>query len=137
MENTPKQTIQRTSILQALAQDRTHPRARELYRKVKRRIPNISLATVYRNLSLLRDQGLIQEIVLDKDATRWDGNIAPHGHFYCLRCRSLEDLEVPELTDIKTDLETHVRGKVLSQRLEFWGLCFDCRSGKAGNKYKK
>lgn len=91
-----RNTRQRGVILDILQETREHPTAEKIYQDARRIIPNISLGTVYRNLNFLQDQGLVREIrPSDGSSTRFDGELASHGHFHCSRCGGLFDIPLP------------------------------------------
>ena len=87
-----RNTPQRRVILEELQKTSSHPTAAELYAKVRRRLPRISLGTVYRNLDLLAEMGKIQKLDLAGGETRFDGNPEPHCHMRCVRCGRVDDL---------------------------------------------
>lgn len=122
-----RQTFQRMVVLEELVKMKSHPRAEELYERVKRRIPNISLGTVYRNLHILKEQGLAQELTNGKEASRWEGNISPHYHFVCQSCHRVWDLPVPVERRLERRLIRQLGLEIYGHRLEFYGLCNNCR----------
>ena len=85
-------TRQRRIIIEELRSLPGHPTASELYEAVRRRLPNISLATVYRNLELMTVKGLIQRIVVDSRLKRFDANPEVHYHARCIRCGAIRDI---------------------------------------------
>ena len=121
-----RMTHQREIILEELRQLKTHPTADELYDIVKKRLPRISLATVYRNLDVLADLGMIQRIEVSGRQKRFDGNPEPHHHIRCLVCGRVADVEMDNPPKIDFDA-LHTHGfKVLGFRLEFEGVCPEC-----------
>ena len=86
---------QRTLILETLRRNPVHPTADEVYRLVQQEDPHLSLGTVYRNLNLLSQDGVIQSLRSDKNCERFDGNPAPHYHFRCETCG--RELIVPRI----------------------------------------
>ncbi len=119
-------THQREIILEELRQLKTHPTADELYDIVKKRLPRISLATVYRNLDVLADLGMIQRIEVSGRQKRFDGNPDPHHHIRCLVCGRVADVEMDNPPQINFG-SLHTHGfKVLGFRLEFEGVCPEC-----------
>jgi Fe2+ or Zn2+ uptake regulation protein len=126
-----RNTRQRKVILEELRKVKTHPTAVGLYASVRRRMPKISLGTVYRNLELLSSLGMIQKLEFGSDEARYDGVIVYHDHFRCVSCGRVEDAPgLPaELTgDGKRDWENH---EVLGHRLEFFGICPKCKPRQA------
>ncbi len=127
MERTAKHFRKRDAILSCLRATTSHPSADWIYENVKKEIPNISLGTVYRNLSLFKDQGLISSLGTVKGVERFDGNTAPHVHFICTGCGRIVDLpelSVPEALNNAAALASG--GQVNSCQLNFTGLCGDC-----------
>ena len=86
MERTSKHFRKRDAILQCVRSTATHPSADWVFEHVRSDVPDISLATVYRNLALFKDQGLIASLGTVKGVERFDGNTAPHVHFVCTGC---------------------------------------------------
>ena len=128
-----RNTPQRRIILEELRRSISHPTAVELYEIVRRRLPRISLGTVYRNLELLSRKGTIQKLALGGTETRFDGNLAPHDHVRCVCCGGLDDVQgLP--ADLGLD-ELRKCGdyEILGRRLEFVGVCLDCRSRRAND----
>ena len=96
MERTSKHFRKRDAILQCVRSTTTHPSAEWVFENVRHEVPNISLATVYRNLALFKDQGLIVSLGTVKGVERFDGNTDPHVHFICAGCGAILDL--PEIS---------------------------------------
>ncbi|MBR0277025.1 MAG: transcriptional repressor [Clostridia bacterium] len=128
-----KYSKQREAIKEMLYKRNDHPTAEQLYSDLKNDFPNISLGTVYRNLSLLEQIGEIAKISAGKDSVRYDGILEPHSHFMCTECDSLIDLDITLDTDIYSDVETSANGKVNSHSLIFYGLCSKCQKNKRQN----
>jgi Fur family peroxide stress response transcriptional regulator len=122
----PRTTKQRKAIFSTLQGNSTHPTAEEVYRQVKRRLPHVSLATVYRNLKLLVQEGLIREIVVPDGPTRYDYQTEAHYHFCCDRCGRVSDVEVPVQTHLNCEL-TRQGYLVRSHEMVFYGLCRTCQ----------
>ena len=122
-----RNTRQREVILAELRKLTSHPTAADLYASVRRRLPRISLGTVYRNLELLAKMNVIQKLDLSGTAARFDANPAPHYHVRCVRCGRVGDVhEGPD--DPLNGKITEVNGyEILGYRLEFFGLCPQCR----------
>ena len=122
-----RNTRQRRVILDELRKTHLHPTAMELYDIARRRLPKISLGTVYRNLELLTETGAIRKLeILGKEA-RFDGDLDKHCHVRCERCSRVDDLAgaPPEQT---IEESRDVNGwKILERRVEFVGICPDCQ----------
>ena len=78
-----------------LLQNSDHPTAAELFLRAKRRVPSISLATIYNCLEALVDSGLLKQVNLGRAPTRYCANLLGHSHFYCESCRAISDVETP------------------------------------------
>ncbi|MFZ2446217.1 MAG: Fur family transcriptional regulator [Syntrophobacteraceae bacterium] len=125
-------TRQRRIILEEMRAMRRHPTACELYDAVKRRLPRISLATVYRNLEILSEKGLIKKIEAGGRKRRFDSDPAAHHHAHCMQCGAIIDIPsdpeiVSRLRAKSADLEYF---EVLEARIEFFGRCGACRAGE-------
>ena len=127
MEPATKHFRKRDAILTCLRQTNAHPSADWVYAQLKPDIPDLSLGTVYRNLSLFKEQGLINSLGTVQGVERFDGNIAPHVHFICSRCvcvRDLTEVQVPAELMAAAARET---GATVDQcQLTFTGVCGDC-----------
>jgi len=96
-------TNQRQVILEELRKVTSHPTAYEIYLMVRRRLPRISLGTVYRNLDFLARCGMIQQLELKGTQKRYDGNPTPHYHIRCFNCGRIEDIDLPPKLDLEMD----------------------------------
>ena len=121
-----RMTKQKRVILEVLKNTKSHPTADWVYDKVKKKIPNISLGTVYRNLNILKGQGEIIELSYGKGFSRFDGNASRHYHFTCEHCGRILDVDPPADMDIEKELSMQIGVKVNSHRLELYGSCPDC-----------
>jgi Fur family transcriptional regulator, peroxide stress response regulator len=119
-------TQQRTIILEELRSTNSHPSADELYSRVKKRLPRISLGTVYRNLEILSKLGEIQELKLSGSLKRYDWNPAKHYHIRCVKCDRVDDAPIAPLNQIEDDLYKTTVFEIIGHNLEFTGLCPDC-----------
>ena len=120
-----RMTRQRKVILEELCKVKTHPSADEVYEMVRKRLPRISLGTVYRNLEILSESGDIQKLEPGCSLKRFDGDTSEHCHIRCVRCDRIADAPLP---DVKIDLEKvkSTDFEITGHRLEFLGLCSDC-----------
>jgi Fur family transcriptional regulator, ferric uptake regulator len=119
-------TRQRQVILEELRKVTSHPTAIGVYEAVRRRLPRISLGTVYRNLDLLSEAGLIRKLELGGGEARFDGNAEPHDHVRCVRCGRVDDLAGPPL-DLLGGRANDLGYRILGHRLEFLGICPQCQ----------
>ena len=130
MEHKSKQYAKRSAILTCLRNTHTHPSAEALHQLLQDEHPDISLATVYRNLALFKNQGIIQSLGTVDGIERFDANTEPHVHFICTCCDSVIDLphmEVPESLCSRAANETG--GTVANCQLSFTGTCRECIAG--------
>lgn len=122
-----KNSKQRDAIKSFLMTRYDHPTAETVYLNVKKNFPNISLGTVYRNLSLLSEIGEIQKLSTGIGPDRFDGNPAPHYHFICNQCGSVLDLDVTGLDHINVLASQNFDGEIEGHLIYFYGKCPDCK----------
>lgn len=121
-----KHSRQRDAIRQNLMNRYDHPTAETVYMDIKGDFPNVSLGTVYRNLSLLSDLGEIQKITTGNGPDRFDGNPKPHCHFQCRSCSSVLDIDFEEQEELNARVSKHFPGVIEGNSIQFYGLCPDC-----------
>ncbi len=115
---------QRDAILNVLKNCYDHPTADIIYERVKEKIPNISLGTVYRNLGQLCSEGLIIAIGVGEDKIHYDGNSGEHIHFYCKKCCKLTDFNVK--SNVAEQLVSN-GCEIHSAKIVYDGICRKCR----------
>ena len=120
--------------MEELRGGRAHPTADEIYRQVRRRLPRISLGTVYRNLELLARSGLVRKLETGGGKMRFDGIADPHYHIYCRVCGRVADLELAPLPDLEGLIADSGGFRVTGHHLEFTGLCSRCRKDRPKQK---
>ncbi len=125
-----RMTAQRREILAALRATTSHPSADELFYVVRRRLPAISLGTVYRNLELLAARGLIQKLWGGAGQRRFDGDVSEHYHLRCIRCGRVEDAPLRRSAALEKALRGRTDFDVLGHTVEFFGYCPACRAAK-------
>lgn len=131
MERTTRYSRKREAILAALRSTHIHPSADWVYRTLKPGHPDLSLGTVYRNLSLFREQGVIRSVGVVDGHERFDAFTQPHSHFICTRCHSVLDL--PDIApDRAADRVVAEQYGVVVDRydLTFYGTCPNCSAEK-------
>jgi len=129
MERSTKQFRKRNAILTCLQSTTCHPSADMVHEMLQAEHPDISLATVYRNLSHFRSQGIIQCVATVRGIDRFDANTNPHVHFICNGCDAVIDLhqiEVPQA--LSSSVEQTSGCQVHSCQLTFSGLCETCKN---------
>jgi Fe2+ or Zn2+ uptake regulation protein len=119
-------TRQRRIILDVVRATDEHPTAAVVYRRVRRRLPRVSLATVYRNLRTLAAEGFLAERA-DASVMRFDGNTAPHDHFTCIACGRIHDVPARADRAPRPRVASRTGFEVTNQRTEFYGRCGACR----------
>ena len=127
MESSTKQFKKRNAILECLCSTHTHPSAEMVHSMLQEEHPDISLATVYRNLARFKAQGIIQSLGTVNGVERFDANTAPHVHFICTGCDAVADLpqiQVPQA--LNCSVEQCSGCQVTGCQLTFTGLCRSC-----------
>ena len=122
-----RQSRQRERILQLLRETDTHPSADWLYARMKDEFPKLSLGTVYRNISILIGQGLVQKIHFGSTFDRFEANPIPHYHLICEKCGRIEDFTLPIYDEINQKADNQTDFKINRHRIEFYGLCSECK----------
>ena len=121
-------TPQRLAIIRALLASAEHPRADAVYARVRKQHPHISLATVHRTLETLCDIGEARKVTMLHDSARYDGNLMPHHHVICVKCRRIRDIEIPEIDQLLAGRSGLGEFKLLGSSLEIQALCDRCGS---------
>ena len=121
-----KYSRQREAIMNFLMTRKDHPTADVVYDNVRKEFPNISLGTVYRNLTLLSDMGELLRLRVGDGMDHFDATTAPHYHFICKGCSSVLDIEVSNLDFINTLAEKDFDGKIYGHNAYFYGVCKGC-----------
>jgi Fur family transcriptional regulator, peroxide stress response regulator len=129
-------TPQRLAIIRALLSSAEHPRADAVYELVRREHPHISRATVHRTLETLCEIGEARKVTTLHDSARYDGNLAPHHHVVCVKCRRVRDIEIPELEQVLRGRAAIGDFKVLGSSLEIQALCSECSAAQRPKRPK-
>ena len=128
MEATTKQFKKRNAILSCLQGTTLHPSAEMVHEMLQAEHPDISLATVYRNLSRFKSQGLITSVATVRGVERFDANTTPHVHFICTGCDAVMDMhQIPMPQALGNQVEKTSSCRVDGCQLTFTGLCGSCR----------
>lgn len=126
-----KYSRQRAAIMSFLSSRKDHPTAEAVYLHVKEEFPNISLGTVYRNLTQLADNGIIQRLSFGELGTdHFDADISEHHHFVCTKCNSVIDLKLKDISFINEEASKDFDGMIMGHKIYFNGLCKDCMKTK-------
>lgn len=127
-----KYSRQREAIKNFLMTRKDHPTADVVYSSVRNDFPNISLGTVYRNLTLLADIGEIDRLRLGDGVDHFDADTHPHFHFVCTECGSVIDLEMESLSELDALSGREIGGNRISGNFTyFYGTCNNCRNKQA------
>lgn len=126
-----KATHQRMEILRELASTGEHPDAETIYTRVRKRIPAISLDTVYRTLRMLEEKGVISRVPSMQDRARFDANMDRHHHFVCETCGQIADFTSAALDGFAPPPEVAALGRVESVHIELRGRCKSCKGAAA------
>ena len=121
-----KRSRQRDAILSNLMSRKDHPTADMIYMDIRKEIPNISLGTVYRNLSQLADRGEILRLSLNDKAEHFDGTTDFHYHFVCHDCGNISDLPMDCFTSLNQAAQENFDGNITGHSALFHGTCHDC-----------
>lgn len=124
-------TPQRHAILEYLINSLSHPTADDIYKSLEEKFPNMSVATVYNNLRVFREVGLVKELTYGDASSRFDFTTTEHYHVICERCNKIVDFHYPGLDEVE-HLASHVTGfQVSHHRMEIYGVCPDCAAKDA------
>lgn len=126
--NKLKVTPQRLAIYTYLTNTNSHPSAETIYTSLKSDYPTMSLATVYKTVSSLRDANLIQELNVGEDSFRYDAETKFHPHLICVKCNEVFDYyNSINLDDIKRNITNNTEFKLLYEQMYFYGICKHCQ----------
>uniref|UniRef100_A0A7C3WDD2 Transcriptional repressor n=1 Tax=Fundidesulfovibrio putealis TaxID=270496 RepID=A0A7C3WDD2_9BACT len=130
-ENGLRLTHQRLEILRELVAAKDHPSAEMVFGRVRRRLPTISLDTVYRTLSTFDDLGLIMRVPVTGDQGRFDADTSPHHHFVCSQCKAIYDFFWDEFDALVLPTDSTALGRVEDRRVVVRGVCQRCLVNRA------
>lgn len=123
-----KLTHQRLEIFRELASTDSHPSADTIFRAVRKRMPTVSLDTVYRTLWMLHDLGLVTTVGPERESVRFDANLGQHHHYVCVSCGLVRDFESHELNALRIPVAVSALGTIVNTQVEVRGLCVSCAS---------
>lgn len=122
-----KITPQRIAVVRILAASDGHPGVEEIYERLKDDFPTMSLATVYRNVMLIKSLGEVLELGFADGGARYDGaKPYPHPHVICVKCKKIIDPMLSSLKDMTQEAAAETGFKILTHRLDFFGICGEC-----------
>jgi len=125
--NMMRLTTQRQIILEELSKVKTHPTASELYDMVRKRLPRIGLGTVYRNLELMAENGMVLKLEVGGTQKRFDATTDTHYHIRCSGCGKVDDIDTPVMDDLVREAADATSYEVLGHHIEFSGMCPTCQ----------
>ncbi|WP_080873806.1 peroxide-responsive transcriptional repressor PerR [Oceanobacillus timonensis] len=127
-------TPQRHAVLEYLLNSMIHPTADDIYKALEGKFPNMSVATVYNNLRVLKDIGLVRELTYGDSSSRFDCNTSDHYHIICNQCGKIVDFHYPSLEEVESLAEQVTGFDVSHHRLEVYGTCNACKEQMAAKE---
>lgn len=121
-----KRSRQRELLLEVLRSTTCHPDADWVYARMREKMPNVSLGTVYRNLALLAGEGTILKLDVGRHADRYDGNPLPHYHLACRECGAVIDMPMAYVSSIDEKARMQSGCEIETHALLFYGKCPSC-----------
>ena len=125
-QETYRNTKQRTRILEVLCKTTSHPTANWIYDQLKPEFPSLSLGTVYRNLGILEEQGLLKKLRSGSTFDRYDAITKPHTHFCCTECGNIFDMREIEISDMLQTANKQTPHNIHEINLSYMGVCEQC-----------
>lgn len=123
-----RMTRQRRVVYDVLIEDLDHPTAGEVFIRSKERMPGISLATVYNCLETLTQVGIVRQVNVDRDASRYCPNLAPHAHFFCSKCQKVFDVDLKKAADAVSAWQLPPGSRVEQVEVAMKGACPECEA---------
>lgn len=126
-----KITPQRLAIVAILTKSDGHPSVEDIHAQVTKSFPTMSLATVYKNILLIKSMDEVLELGFPDGSNRYDGKRPrPHTHVICVRCKKIVDSDMVSVDDMQTVVASETHFKILNHRLDFFGICERCMAEK-------
>lgn len=126
-----RMTKQRKVVYDVLMAERDHPTASEVYLRAKGLMPTISLATVYNCLETMTQAGLIKQVNVDREASRYCPNLRPHAHFFCSECQEIFDIDLRRQADVVAAWELPQGSRIDHVDVAMKGVCPKCGTAHA------
>ncbi|WP_413091368.1 peroxide-responsive transcriptional repressor PerR [Terribacillus sp. 179-K 1B1 HS] len=120
-------TPQRHAVLEFLLNSKIHPTADDIYRALEDKFPNMSVATVYNNLRVFRENGLVRELTYGDSSSRFDCDTDEHYHLICDSCGKIVDFHYPSLYEVEKLAAQVTNFDVTHHRMELYGTCPECQ----------
>lgn len=121
-----RMTPQRYAILEYLLETDMHPTADEIFRSLSPQYPSLSVATVYNNLKLFVEAGLVRELTYGDSSSRFDADLSDHYHAICTKCGKIVDFEHPPVKAVEEAAREMTGFQVHGHRMEIYGICPEC-----------
>jgi Fur family transcriptional regulator, peroxide stress response regulator len=137
METQRRNSRQRERIYEVLAASKAHPTAQDVYDRLKKEMPHLSLGNVYRNIAILLEEGRIQGGEFGSGMVRYDAVTGAHYHFVCERCGTVSDFAMPAQDDITAAARRFSEHRIAGHTIRFFGVCADCAAGETGQLNKR
>ena len=128
MTGIKKRSRKREAVLDKIRSTTAHPSAVWVYEELRKDIPDLSLGTVYRNISVFKDEGLIISVGVVNGQERFDGNTSEHTHFICVDCGEVLDVDAELEETVNSKVEAANGVDILYRQLTFYGRCGKCRN---------
>ena len=126
-DNGVRFTPQRQAVLAYLIETDTHPSADDIYKALSPNFPGMSVATVYNNLKVFIESGLVKELTYGDGASRFDFDTHNHYHIICTSCGKIQDFQYPRLDEVE-NIAAHITAyDVTHHRMEIYGVCPACQ----------
>jgi Fur family peroxide stress response transcriptional regulator len=130
-DNGYKITHQRLAIARILASSQGHPSVEDIHVQLEEEFPTMSLATVYRNIVLIKSFGEVLELGFPDGSNRYDGNKPySHPHVICIKCKKIVDPDLDSLDEMNREVALETGFKIMNHRLDFFGICSGCMAEK-------
>lgn len=123
-------TPQRQAVLKFLIESNSHPTADEIYKALSPQFSNMSVATVYNNLKVFKESGLVKELTYGDAASRFDFETDNHYHVICTECGKITDFHYPRLDEVENIAQHITSFSVTHHRMEIYGVCPECAQKK-------
>jgi len=119
-----KPSIQRIQIFKFLMENRDHPTAKDIYKRISEKIPTLSKTTVYNSIKLFTKKGILKSMKIIEGEVRYDINTDFHPHFRCRKCGKIYDLDSTIIFEVKKEIDGHL---IEEQHIYYSGICKKCR----------
>jgi len=121
-------TPQRIAILKIFTESEDHPSVEQVYERVKIDFPMTSLATVYKTVILLKEEGEVLELGFANGSSHYDANKPyPHAHLICVKCQKIIDPEIELFNELPRELAQKYGFQIVNHRVDFYGICPQCQ----------